>query len=241
MAAEVARDGYEVINLKGEAMHRLRGRMWALLGDLESYAPEGDITKAQVEASKKLHAMPEWRELLRDNAETLKAVVGEELLYQREPYLRIARPGRREDQVGIHRDTHYGTSEYEWVLWVALTDATDGAELRILPGSHLKPDSAYPWTQEPSEDCTKGSDKHWLGFRYAPKRMSAEVEAATVPVPCKVGQAILFNCNAVHGQIANAATWTRMSIDIRVVDARARIKLDRGVHGDLYEPFLSES
>lgn len=228
--------GYGVINLNGDAVIRLRERVKTLLGPLESYAPNGDITAEQVAASKKLHAMQEWRAILTENAELLKATVGDELLYQREPYLRIARPGKREDQVGIHRDTHYGTSPHEWVLWIALTNATDGAEMRILPGSHLETDEAYPWTQEPSADCQRGSDKHWLGFRYAPKRMSADVEAQALPVPCKVGEAILFNSNAVHGQIVNTAPWTRISVDIRLVDARSPITLERGLHGKLYEP-----
>lgn len=230
-------DGYEVIRLRGDAPQRLRARLQSLLGVLlEDYAPDGDISAEQVAVSKRLHSMWEWKEILTENVDQFKDVIGGNLLYQQEPYLRIARPGRTEDQVGIHRDTHYGSSAHEWVLWVALTDTLPGAELRILPGSHVAPDEAYPWTQDASADCEQGSDKHWLGFRYAPKRMSAEVEAATVPVPCKVGEAILFNCNAVHGQIVNSSPHTRFSVDIRMVDAGAKIEVKRGIHGNIYVP-----
>lgn len=229
-------DGYEVIRLRGSAPARLRGRVESMLGTLEDYAPQGDISAEQVAVSKRLHAMPEWKEILVENADQFRSVVGENLMYQQEPYLRIARPGCTQDQVGIHRDTHYGSSEHEWVLWVALTDTQPGAELRILPGSHLAADDAYPWTQGESEDCEQGSDRHWLGFRYAPKRMSAAVEAATVPVPCKVGEAILFNCNAVHGQIVNSSSRTRFSVDVRIVDASAKIDVKRGIHGNIYVP-----
>lgn len=229
-------DSYEVMRLNGTAVERLCDRLHSVLGPLEIFCPRDDITAFQVELSKRLHGWKEWKQILEDNASSLKAVVGEQLLYQREPYLRIARPRKPEDQVGIHRDTHYGSSDKEWVLWIALTNATEGAELRILPGSHLQPEEAYPWTQEPNPDCPAGSEKHWLGFRYAPKRMSPEVEAMTVPVSCRVGEAILFNCAAVHGQILNTARWTRISLDIRLVNALAEINLKRGVHENLYVP-----
>lgn len=229
-------NGYEVLTLRGDAVYRLRDRMANTLGALHSlWQHVGEIAAEQVAASKRLHAMPEWTEILHEHEETLREVVGEELLYQCEPYLRVARPGRVQDQIGIHRDTHYGASEHEWVLWIPLTSATAGAELRILPGSHLEPEGAYQWTQEAGA-CERGSDKHWLGFRYAPKRMSAEVEAATVPVPCELGQAILFNSACVHGQIVNLAPWTRVSMDVRIVDALAPIQAERGLHGSLYRP-----
>ena len=230
--------GYELLTLRGDAVYRLRDRMAAILGSLWSYAPESMI-EPQVAASKRLHRMAEWLEIIEELAPVLTEVVGADLLYQKEPYLRIARPGRREDAIGIHRDTHYGASPSEWVVWVPLTNATDGAELRIMPNSHLLPESAFPWTQDGPADCEKGSDKHWLGFRYSPKRMAPDVEAMALPVPCRLGQAILFNSACVHGQVVNAAPWTRVSIDIRVVDAKAEIQGRRGLHGDLYEPLLA--
>jgi ectoine hydroxylase-related dioxygenase (phytanoyl-CoA dioxygenase family) len=230
-------DGYKVVRLNGDAVFRLRDRLGNAIGHLQSlWMHDEDITAEQVAASKQLHAMSEWREVLLDNEELFLEAVGEEILYQREPYLRVARPGRLQDQIGIHRDTHYGASSHEWVLWIPLTDATDGAELRILPGSHLKDEDAYPWTQASVPACERGSEKHWLGFRYAPKRMSAEVEAQTVPVPCPLGSAILFNSACVHGQIVNRAPWTRVSIDVRLVDASAPIEWTRGLRGSLYEP-----
>lgn len=237
LAVPRAAQGYEVLTLAGDAVFRLRDRLESFLGVLWHYAP-ADLTAEQVRGSKHLHGLTEWREILTDNVHVLREVVGEDLLYQREPYLRIARPGRPEDQVGIHRDTHYGASPHEWVLWVPLTNATNGAELRIMPNSHRLPEEALPWTQFHSPDCPRGSDKHWLGFRYAPKRMAPDVEAMALPVPCRVGEAILFNSACVHGQIANDAPWTRVSIDIRVVDAKAPIEGERGLHGKLYAPLL---
>lgn len=229
--------GFTVLKLQGDAVFRLRARLAAVLGDLEGYRPD-DLTGAQVAATKRLHRMWEWREILDENFDSLAVVVGDDLLYQGEPYLRIARPGRPDDNIGIHRDTHYGASAAEWVLWVPLTEATSGAEMRILPRSHLEPEEAFPWRQAPAA-CERGSERHWLGFRYAPKRMSPEVEAQALPVACHVGEAILFNSACVHGQVVNAAPWTRISMDIRLVDAKAPIQRSRGLHGDLYRPLRS--
>lgn len=226
--------GFQRIDLKGDAVYRLKSRLEAHTGPLELY-DASDFTQKHVELMKKIHQMWEWKEIIEDNADQINYFAGiVNLLYQKEPYLRIARTGRPEDNIGIHRDTHYGASDKEWVLWVPLTNATRGGELRLIPASHKEPDERYPWVQVENPEVEKGSDKHWLGFRYAPKKMSPETEALCVPVPCFVGEAILFNCACVHGQIVNKAPWTRFSIDIRLADEKSDIQRNRGLHGDLY-------
>lgn len=220
--------GYGVIKLKGDAVWRLRSRF-----DLESFNPQ-DFFQTYKEMVDSLHQAPEWKEIITDNLDILKYAVGRNIKRQTKPYLRISRPGNTTDTVGIHRDTHYGATVNEWVLWVPLTDAVDGGELRILPGSHLNSDEFYPWVQEKSPDVERGSLKHWLGYMYAPKRMSAEVEDQCVPVPCKVGEAILFNCACVHGAKVNTSSNTRFSIDMRLVDASKPTQA-HGIHGENYE------
>lgn len=202
-----------------------------IAGTLEGYQPK-DLRREVLPIVKQFHAMP-WIEILHDNREHLEAVVGKPLMHQREPYMRVLRTGFVEDSVGIHRDTHYGTTAAEWVLWVPLVDAINGAELCILPGSHLEPEEAYPWTQE--KGVERYSDDHWLGFMWAPKRMAREVEDACMPVPCRVGQAILFNTACVHGIKVNRAPWTRWSMDVRLVAAGEKTN-KHGIHGDIYTP-----
>lgn len=224
-------EGFSVFELDGNDAAGLRRELAKLAGPLETYAPE-DFTKRNLELVRAMHQLPQWRNSLRKNRGVLEEVVGPELMYQREPYMRILRRDRPDDSVGFHRDTHYGAALDEWVLWMPLTDAVDGAELRILPGSHLEPEEAYPWTQEQG-DCERGSARHWLGFMWAPKRMAKEVERQCIPVPCMVGEAILFNTNCVHGIEVNRAPWTRWSIDIRLVDA-SKVR-QRGIHGEMFE------
>ena len=229
-------DGYEVIDLTGDGVIRLVEAMTLAAGHLPRLNPS-DLVKEQTRLTHYLHdrIAHRWERILLDNASHLRQVVGEDVAFERTPYLRIARSGMPEDNIGIHRDTHYGASPAEWVLWIPLTEATDGAELRILPGSWTEPEEAYPWTQEPSE-VAKGSEKHWLGFLYAPKRMNADTEARCIPIPCRVGQAILFNSASVHGQIVNTAPWTRVSMDIRLISESAMVKSAAGVRGKHYQP-----
>ncbi len=229
-AQQVARVGYGVFALEGDDVFALRIELQKLAGPLESYGPE-EFTQRNVELVKAFHGMPHGRSILQANLSQIESVVGSGVMYQREPYMRILRSDRKEDSVGIHRDTHYGASNDEWVLWVPLTNAIKGAELTILPGSHLLPEEAYPWTQEKG-DCERGSDRHWLGFMWAPKRMDKSVEDQCVAVPCRVGEAILFNANCVHGIKANRAPWTRWSMDIRLAEA-SKAK-QRGVHGEMF-------
>ncbi len=228
-------DGYEVLDLAGNGVERLIEGFHLLVCNLRRLNPR-DLVKEQVWLTRELHYRLTFERRLLDNATMLRYVVGEDVAFERTPYLRIARPQRPEDNIGIHRDTHYGASPAEWVLWIPLTDATNGAELRILPGSWNKPENAYPWIQTNVGGVEKGSEKHWLGFRYAPKRMSEETEAACIPIPCRVGQAILFNSASVHGQIVNTAPWTRVSIDIRLISESAQVKSAAGVRGKQYEP-----
>lgn len=226
--------GFLCFKLNGDAVFRLKARMEGQIGKLEDFDSE-NFTQEHVKLTKKLHEMWEWKEIIEENADRIKHFAGiSTLLYQKEPYLRIARSFVREDNIGIHRDTHYGATTDEWVLWIPLTAATAGGELKLIAGSHNEGDDVYPWTQEPDPTVEVGSDKHWLGFRYAPKKMSKETEDKCSSVPCFLGEAILFNSGCVHGQIVNRAPWTRFSIDIRVCDVNANVQKTRGLHGEIY-------
>jgi ectoine hydroxylase-related dioxygenase (phytanoyl-CoA dioxygenase family) len=151
------------------------------------------------------------------------------------PYLRIARPGIAGDNVGYHRDTHYGRSPYEVSVLIPFVDLPSSMAIRIMPGSHVLPESDFPTTQHVSEDVEKGSFKHKLGFLYAPKVMAADVEARLEPVPLSYGQVLLFSLSTVHGQQVNEGPFTRFSADSRVVNDLAPVPRQASVSGEYYE------
>ena len=226
--------GFYKFKLQGDSIWQLKSRILDETGiGLMGLNPE-DLLPTYKLLAEFVQKSPEPKQIALENIEFIKSVVGSGLKLQRKPYLRILRPGNTEDSVGIHRDTHYGATNDEWVLWVPLTSAVNGGELGILPGSHLKSDEDYPWTQEPNPDVKQGSLKHWLGYMYAPKKMGKEVEGQCIPIPCKVGEAILFNAACVHGSKLNTSSWTRVSIDMRLAD-KNKPTSQHGIHGEFYE------
>lgn len=182
-----------------------------------------------------------WRErfgqrICAAQADFFTRFVGLDLHVQKYPYVRMARPGLRQDNIGVHRDTQYGASPYELSVWIPYTDLDEGGALRVLPGSHLAPESAFEFEQRPDPVVTKGSQKHKLGFPYAPKALKGDVEARMQPVPIRFGEMLVFSLSLVHGQSVNAGAGTRLSTDIRLVNSLAPIEWQRSVHADYYEP-----
>jgi hypothetical protein len=166
----------------------------------------------------------------------LTRFVGLDLHVQKYPYVRFARPGARQDNIGVHRDTQYGASPYELSVWIPYVDLDEASALRVLPGSHILPESAFDYEQKPDPVVAKGSEKHKLGFPYAPKVLLGDVERTMVPVPIRLGEMLIFSLSLVHGQSVNAGAVTRLSTDIRLVNSLAPIAWERSVHADYYEP-----
>lgn len=163
-------------------------------------------------------------------------LVGLDLLIQANPYLRMTRPGKKQDNVGYHRDTFYGGSPYEISVILPFVDCDSKMTLKVMSGSHILSEKLFPVVQEKS-DIAKGSEKHKLGFLYAPKLMDPSVEEKMQPVPVKVGQIFMFSLSTVHGCVVNQGQRTRWSSDVRVVNALAPVSFkDRP---DYYEPFSS--
>lgn len=179
--------------------------------------------------------------LIEENLAFFRRFVGPDLHVQNYPYLRIARPGLRQDNIGIHRDTHYGGSPYELSVSVPFTDAGAMGSLGVVTGSHVISELETPVKQFESEDVTKGSVKHQLGFLYAPKELPEEIRNRASPVHVRPGQALVFSLSLVHGQEVNRSAVTRFQSDIRVVNSLAPIQWERTVHADYYRALCSSA
>ncbi len=163
--------------------------------------------------------------------------LGPDLLVQVNPYLRMARPGKPQDNIGYHRDTFYGASPYELSVWIPYVDLPAESSLSVLSGSHIRPERDFPVTQTQSAEVKKGSDLHKIGFPYAPKVMDADPVANIQAVPVKAGEALIFSLATVHGSTLNGGTTSRWSTDIRVVNALAPV--DLSARPDYYETLSS--
>jgi len=165
-----------------------------------------------------------------------QSLLGLDLWIQKNPYLRIARPKKSQDNLGYHRDTFYGGSPYELSVLIPFVDVPYLSALKVMSGSHIQSEKAFPTTQieNPDSSVKKGSLKHQLGFLYAPKKMDSSVERKMVPIPLKVGQALAFSLSTVHGSIINQGSTTRWSTDIRLMNAFAPV--DLSMRPDYYIP-----
>ena len=181
------------------------------------------------------------RAVIASNLELFRHLVGLDLHIQRCPYLRAVRPGKPRDAAPLHRDTYYGASAHEVSVLVPLTDMGAEGVVRVISGSHVSPDSAYPYVQQVSPDVAIRSPKHQLGFPYAPRLLDPLLAERAEPVPLAVGQALVFGLSLVHGHGINAGSRTRFSTDIRVVNSLVPVPRNRGVHDDYYVPLCSSA
>ncbi len=193
-----------------------------------------------------LHELASWywqeqlgRAIVVANLDLFRRLVGADLHVQNRPYLRAVRPGRVEDAAPIHRDTYYGASPYEVSIFVPFTDIDAASALRVVSGSHLAPDSDYPFAQHKSRDVVMRSPKHELGFPYAPRLLDLSVAEKAEPVPLRVGQVLIFGLGLVHGGGINGGEGTRFSSDIRIVNSLAPVNLSRGVDANYFVPLCS--
>lgn len=175
------------------------------------------------------------------NLEFFRRFVGLDLHIQRYPYLRAVRPGRARDAVPLHRDTYYGASPYELSVVVPFTDMGSAAALRVISGSHVEPDESYPYTQTRNPEVEIGSSRHQLGYAYAPRLLSPELDERAEAICVRPGQALLFSLALVHGGGTNSGTATRFSTDIRLVNSLAPVNFSRGVRTDYFVPLCSSA
>lgn len=178
------------------------------------------------------------RAIIKSNLDLFRHLVGLDLHIQRCPYLLAVRPGKPRDAAPLHRDTYYGASAHEVSVLVPLTDMGAEGVLRVISGSHVSPDSAYPYVQQVSPEVAIRSPKHQLGFPYAPRLLDLDpllVDRAE-SVPLTVGQALVFGLSLVHGHDVNAGARTRFSTEICIVNSLASVPRKRGDHDDYYAP-----
>jgi len=158
----------------------------------------------------------------------LKELIGLDIMVQYRPYLRMARPEKTQDNIGYHRDTQYGQTPYELAVHIPFVDLDENSSLRVISGSHILPESAFPIIEGVETTVTKGSLDHKMGKPYSPRRMPLPDGMKTEPLSMRVGQAALFSPAIFHGQELNQGNVTRVTTDVRFVNSNADVELRLG-------------
>ena len=237
-------EGYEIVSLTGNAQVLLAKTVRELereFGDLTTYHDRrpANEEKALADHAKAAATCKDVvRRVIEEHLEFFRRLIGADMMIQSKPYLRISRPGVETDNIGFHRDTWYGDTPYECSVWMPLTDTDMGNSLQVAPGSHVWAEKAHPTERTARPDVPKGSVKHSLGFIYEnPKQLVSPCEMR--PIPLKLGQMVVFSLALLHGQEVNRSTRTRFSLDCRLANAMANIRLGRSRDAAYYERFVT--
>ena len=164
------------------------------------------------------------RFIARQQIDLLQKFIGYDILIQERPFLRIARPNKKSDNIGFHRDTLYGQSPFEVAVHSPLVQLDSKSCLKFSPYSHFDPESKYDIKEVSDNSVVKGSKKHEMGHPYAPKNPKIN-EEEMVPLPLNLGQAVIFPPSTLHGQVINLGQNTRFSFDFRIVSPYAPINI----------------
>ena len=166
----------------------------------------------------------------------IQQLIGLDVMVQYMPYLRIARPGKHEDNIGYHKDTQYGQTPYELAVHIPFVDLDEKSAIRVISGSHVMPEKAFVGVTPEGSRIEKGSIQNQMGRPYAPKCLAVPEGMETTPLCVKVGQAAIFSPAIFHGQEVNEGDITRVSCDLRFVSARAPFDIRKGkVHAGYIE------
>ncbi|MCH9610955.1 MAG: hypothetical protein S4CHLAM81_02660 [Chlamydiales bacterium] len=206
----------------------LEGRLSSLVGkkcSLEEYREEDDSRHSKIQIEMTQFFREQEYDFITPLLPAFREIMGLDIVKQANPFLRIARPGKSQDNIGYHRDSHYGGTPYEHSFFVPFVELGPKNTMSMIDGSHLESEEAYPTTKIQSKEVTKGSKKHQLGFLYAPQKMEDSVADRVKPVPLKFGQALVFCLPVVHGCIMNGDSITRWSSDQRLMPTYAPVEM----------------
>lgn len=169
----------------------------------------------------------------KDLEHLLQKYFGQSILIQKNPFLRIARPFKKEDNIGYHKDTMYGQSPFEMSVHIPFTTLGKKSCLRFAKYSHLINEKKIKFIAETS-NIKKNSRQHKLGKPYMAKKIIANTYKEK-PLPLKYGEFVFFSPAVIHGQEINLdKNKTRFSFDTRVTSKFFPIKFKKNNHNSSY-------
>lgn len=166
----------------------------------------------------------------------IQQLLGPDIMVQYMPYLRIARPGKTQDNIGYHKDTQYGQTPYELAVHIPFVDLDEKSAIRVISGSHLLPESAFVGVTPDGYNIKKGSIENHMGKPWSPKCLKVPDGMETTPLVMKVGQVAIFSPAIFHGQEVNEGDKTRVSCDLRFVSSHRADKVHVGKTHAAYVP-----
>lgn len=158
----------------------------------------------------------QWHlEIFKKNKSFFDEMVGPDLDVQTKPHFRLARPDKRQDNIGFHRDVEYGATAYEVSCLFTLTKLNALGAIQLVPGSHSL--TKINVTAVKNAEVEKGSIKHQLGVPYFLQTLDDDIlRSKLIPIPMEMGEVLCFSLAVIHGQEVNRSSATRWTFDTRV-------------------------
>src|SRR5262245_51738432 len=103
----------------------------------------------------------------------------DDIMLQKQMYLRAARPSNGRDIVGWHRESFYGTPPQTFNLWMPVVNVATENTLQYVPDSESIPTSELTIVQELDRSVVRDSPSHRIGLLYAPKVIRGGVDFST--------------------------------------------------------------
>ena len=225
-------DGWVVVDLPNRItdsiLNDLETKIVCVFSAIHNYYDDESVKKLHISLSKYFWKQEYSLAIADAMLPIIKQLIGLDVMVQYNPYLRIARPNKPQDNIGYHKDTQYGQSPYELAVHIPFVDLDRKSAIRVISGSHLMAESAFNAVTPEGPRIEKGSIENHVGRPYLPKCLAVPDGMQTMPLCVKVGQAAIFTPAIFHGQEVNEGSVTRVSCDLRFAGGRAPILLKKG-------------
>jgi ectoine hydroxylase-related dioxygenase (phytanoyl-CoA dioxygenase family) len=201
-------------------MQRLVGRLFPFGVNIYAQADSRTWHIMVADAQDQLNARKCHHRIIDDNRDAIRDMLQtDDILVQSNLYLRAARPVTGgQESVGWHRESFYGCPHEAMNFWMPLLNVTPENTIQYIPGSETIPDDAIVTVGEADATVERGSAGHKIGLLYAPKHITHGVDLASAkPMPCTIGEAVIFPSSLIHGAAVNRTDRIRFSIDFRLM------------------------
>lgn len=170
------------------------------LTQLHHFVTVDQINPLRVKIFNALNALPNWRkDYYALAADQLSTMFGPDISIQIKLCLTIQMPNDPGSVLMMHSDTMSGQSQFECVLWTAMTDAFDSNAMYIF----------HPQQTQKIYDLLPAYQHRGMNELFEDNKKES------VNANVKAGECILFSSTLFHGNQLNTTDKTRISLNCR--------------------------
>ncbi len=196
------------------------------LSEVHRFISQDQVNAVRLSGFMKLNTVVPWEKMVLSLCEDeLRYELGSDILVQSKINISIQMPHDKSSILPSHSDSWSAETPFQLNIWIPLTDAFDTNAMFLLgPEASLE-----AMLRIANQDQKRSFD------------VSSITAAPSDFVNMKFGQVLLFNPAALHGNVENLTTKTRVSLNLRVKSMFAPEPSDRNPdrrYGTFYKSLL---